>query len=50
MHFSAGTFLAPYLHQISAVMKIMHYFGAIWDKYVSIKFYADLASKIQKFM
>ena len=30
MHFSARTFLAPYLHQYSAVMQIMDFFGAMW--------------------
>ena len=27
--FSASTFMAPYLHQFSAVVQIMHFFGAI---------------------
>ena len=33
MHFSTSTFLAPNLQQFSAVAKIMHFFGAIWDKF-----------------
>ena len=33
MHFSASTFLAPYLHLYYAVMQIMCFFGAIWDRF-----------------
>ena len=33
MNFSASTFLASYLHQFSAVVQIIHIFGAIWDKF-----------------
>jgi hypothetical protein len=34
VRFSASTFSAPYLHQFSAVAQNMHFFGAIWDKFV----------------
>ena len=46
MHFSAGTFLAPYMHQFSSVVQIKHFFGAIWDKFELNMVY--LASKFKK--
>ena len=33
MHFSASTFMVPYLHQYYAVLPKMHFFGAIWGKF-----------------
>ena len=33
MHTSDSTFLAPYLHKFSAVVQIVHFLGAIWEKF-----------------
>ena len=31
LHFSVITFLTLYLHQFSALVQIMHFFGAFWE-------------------
>ena len=49
VHFSANTFLAPYLHQFSTVTQILQVFGAIWKKNY-IKFGSNVASKFKKWM
>ena len=33
MYFSASDFLAPYLHQFSAVVQVMNFFSAILEKF-----------------
>ena len=43
---NASTLLAPYLHQFSAVMQCLHFFGAICDK-ISLEFGANLASNFK---
>ena len=52
MHFSASTFLAPYLQQFSSLGQIIQFFGAIWDKFafganlaLNLKNYAETAPK-----
>ena len=49
VHFGASTFLAPYLHKLSAVVQILQfcwwYLGQI-----GIKFGSNLASKFEKLM
>ena len=43
MHFKASTFMIPYLHQFSAVLHKIHFFGAVWLNYA---FYLGLIKKI----
>ena len=43
MHFSASTLMVPYFQQFSAMVHKMHFFSAIWDRYVSY-IYAETAS------
>ena len=38
--------MEPYLYQFTAVVQIMHFFGAIWKIY--IKFGNNLALKLKK--
>jgi hypothetical protein len=33
VHFSASIFLATYLHKFSALLQLMYFFGAVWDKF-----------------
>ena len=46
MHFSGRTFLAPYLHQSSAMVQIMHYIGYFFGQ-KCIRFGANLAAKFK---
>ena len=43
VYFSASTLLAPYLHQFSAMMQIMHFLCYL--RQICIIFFANLASK-----
>ena len=49
MHFSASIYLAPYLHQFSAGLQIIHYFGFVWFKF-ALNFGLILTSELKKNM